>query len=494
MQEKLLQSNLKRYLKKNKTDFLTFRLRFPFATFDYNFINMFILETRFIRWSLLVLLVAAGRNSYAQSFVGPHISQFDPLKAVYFNPAALPNSEMRWQVNILSADISVGNDFLRVATLKGIFKDFDPYNFFEVNMDGRSKNLNINSDIRGPGFMLNFGKNSIAVGTRIREVASVNDLNEDLAYSLFHHYNDLMSYVPEFKNENTSAAVNAYAEYSVAFARKLIDKKMHEVSVGVNFKILDKIFYSTFNGRNIQFNKYEGVLDRSVNVHQSEFDLIVSDDYEDDKFKHDWRPDGWAIDAGVEYAFKPTKLFGKYLVKVGIALNDFGTLKQQYGANSYHFRGNNKNVPANSLMDEDGNLHSFDQILDSVGTRTPTTGKLKITLPSVMHFYVDVKALPKLYVYAGVQVNPYRFKERVGLANLPSRFTIVPRFEMKRIGLYAPLSWDKYEDFSSGVGFRFAQFSVGSANIISSAIKNDFKGVDIYFSLSIGGKRRTEKI
>lgn len=440
-----------------------------------------------------VMILSVSRVN-AQSFLGPHLSQYDPLKAVYFNPASLPNSEMRWQVNFVSANISVGNDFLRLATLKGIFKDFDPYNFFEVNMNGQNKYANINSDIRGPGFMFNFGKNSIAVGTRIREVASVNDLNEDLAYSLFHHYNDLMSYIPEFRNENTSAAVNAYAEYSIAYARKIIDKGSHEVSAGVNFKVLDKILYATFDGRNIWFNKYEGILDGSVNVHNSEFDLAISDDLVDGKFRHDWAPDGWAIDVGVEYLFKPSKLFGKYLIKAGIALNDFGRLKQQYGTSSYHFRGNNRNVPASSLRTEDGGLRSFNEILDSVGTRTPITGELNLTLPSVMHFYVDVRVLPKIYVYGGVQVNPYDFKKRVGLANLPSRFNVVPRFELKRLGIYAPLSWDKYEELSSGVGVRFGQFSLGSANIISSAIKRNFSGVDLYFSLSLGGKRRTEKI
>ncbi len=449
---------------------------------------------KFIRRSLLILSVLIAQEGFSQSFLGPHLSQYDPLKAVYFNPASLPNSEMRWQVNILSADVSVGNDFLRVATLKGIFKDFDPYHFFEVSMNGKSKNLNINSDIRGPGFMMNLGKNSIAFGTRIKEVASVNDLNEDLAYSLFHHYNDLMSYIPEFRNENTSAAVNAYAEYSIAYARKIIDKPMHELSAGVNFKVLDKIFYSSFDGKNIEFNKYEGILDGSVNVHRSEFDLAVSDDYEDNSFRHDWRPDGWAIDAGVEYAFKPSRLFGKYLLKVGVALNDFGTLKQQYGTSSFHFIGNDRNVPASSLQNENGEINPYNQVLDSVGTRTPLTGKKNITLPSVMHIYIDVKALPKLYLYGGLQINPYNFKNKDGLANLPTRYTLVPRFELRRLGIYAPLSWDKYENFSSGVGVRFGQFSLGSANIISSVIKNDFKGVDIYLSLSFGGKRRTEKI
>ncbi|MCO5233512.1 MAG: hypothetical protein LC105_00135 [Chitinophagales bacterium] len=446
------------------------------------------------KFSLLLLIINFTFLAHGQSFIGPHLSQYDPLKATYFNPASLPNSELRWQVNILSADVTVGNDLIKLSTYKGIFKDFDPYQFFDINMNGKDKNISINSDIRGPGFMVNFGKNSIAVGTRIREVSSINGINEELAYSLFHHYNDILNYIPNFTNEKATAAVNAYGEYSLAFARKLIDGKAHELSVGANIKVLDKIFYSTLDVKNITFDKYSSIIDSSVNAHQSEFDIEVSNDLQDKKFKHNWKPDGWAIDAGVEYAFKPTKLSGKYLIKIGVALNDFGQLKQTLGNSSFHFIGNEKEIPAENLIDENGDIKSFTEIFDSLGTRTSTAGDKKITLPSVMHFYIDVRALPKFYIYGGIQVNPYDFKKKVGLAYLPTRFNLIPRVEFKSIGIYAPLAWDQIDNISSGVGFRFKQFSVGSSNIISSIIKNNYSNVNIYLSLAIGGKRRTEKI
>jgi hypothetical protein len=443
--------------------------------------------------SILFLVIPFTANS--QSFLGPHLSQYDPLKAVYFNPGSLPNSDMRWQVNVLSADVSLGNDFLRLASLKGIFKrEFDIYRFFETNLNGQDKKLYINSDIRGPGFMINFGRNSFAFGTRIKEVASVNDFDEDFAYSLFHHYNDIISYLPTFQNVHASAAVNAYAEYSIAYARKFKLGDKHELSAGVNFKVLDKILYASLDARNIRFNKYENILDTAVNVHQSEFDLLISDDYQEGKFNHNWAIDGWAIDAGIEYLFKPTILAGDYRLKIGVALNDFGILRQEYGTESFNFKGNSQIVPRSSFTDENGDINSFQQVLDSVGTRTPIRGKKNITLPSTLHVYADVKIIPKLYLYGGVQVNPYNFKNKVGLANLPTQFKVIPRFEIKKIGIYAPISWDKYEKLTSGVGVRFGQFSLGSANIISSIIKNKYSGIDFYFSLSIGGKRRTEKI
>jgi hypothetical protein len=118
----------------------------------------------------VLILISIPYFAHSQSFLGPHLSQYDPLKAVYFNPASLPNSDMRWQVNILSADVSVGNDFLRLASLKGIFKkEFDPYHFFEVNMNGQDKNMYIESDIRGPGFMINLAEILLLLGQELKK-------------------------------------------------------------------------------------------------------------------------------------------------------------------------------------------------------------------------------------------------------------------------------------------------------------------------------------
>ncbi|MCO5249065.1 MAG: DUF5723 family protein [Chitinophagales bacterium] len=441
--------------------------------------------------SIVILLF--HQNMQAQAFMGPHLSQYDPLKVTYFNPGALTNSDLRWQINILSTDFTVGNNMVKTASLKGIFKEFNPWSFFKINMDGERKYLNLHSDIRGPSFLINFGKNSIAVGSRIKEVSSINDLNEDLAYALFNYYDDFLSY-PDLKNERFSVSINAYAEYNIAFARKIINGEKHQLSAGINFKLLDKILYSTIDGRKINLDKIESITHRSVNVHHSELDFIISDDLHGRKLKHDWSPDGWAIDAGVEYTYKASRLTKGYSFKVGVALNDFGTLKQINGSNSFYFKGNNQYVPLNDIDIDEVSFENIGKTLDSLGTRTFTGGKNNIVLPSTLHTYIDLRVLPKFYVYGGIQINPYDFKKRVGLANLPNQFTLVPRFETKLISVYVPISWDRYNEFTGGAGIRFNQFSLGSSNIISSIIKNKYTGINLYASFSFGGKRRVKKV
>lgn len=443
----------------------------------------------------LCLAVACITHIHAQTFLGPHVSQYDALKMMYFNPGALPNSELRWQVNVVSFDITAANNAVKMNGLKGIAKDFDQFKFFSIIQNGKTKQLHVNADVRGPSFFVAFGKNSIGVGTRARAVASVNDLDEDLAYSLFHYHNNLLDYIPNIQNSNVSGAANAFLEYSVSYGRKLLDKGAHSLSAGVNVKLLDKIFYSSFKGENIHFNKYEIGLDSIVNVHDSKFDMVLSDDLEHGEFKYKMGIDGFAFDAGVEYSFSPSRLLGKHFLRAGISLNDMGTLRQKYGASSIHFEGNGRDIPASHLTDSEGNILHMNEVLDSLGTRTVLEGTLTSKLPTALNVYADVRIFKALYVFGGLQINPYDLKKyKNAVANIPTNFTIIPRFEIKKVGIFLPIGWNKYDQFTTGAGFRFGQFALGSSNIITAISKKNFTGVNMYLSLAFGGKRRVDKI
>lgn len=437
--------------------------------------------------------------SLGQSFSGIHTSNFDPLKQMFFNPAAMANSNMRWQVNVASFDINGSNDFIYISGLKGITKqegDFDYRDYFKERFNGNPKNVQADVDVRGPSFMFSFGKNAIGFSTRARAIVAINDIDENFASSLFNYQDDLIQYLPSFKDERVNAAANTYFEYSASYARHLIDKGPHQLTAGVNVKLLDKVFYASFTGNNIEFNKtvFSQDVDSLINVGQSAFDMIVSNDLTDKKFNNKFGIDGIAFDAGVEYSFKPLKMTEGYLVKVGVAINDIGKLRQEYGNSTRIFQGTDRTVPTGNLLTPDGEVINFDQLLDSLGNRSTLTGKFDVRLPTVMQIYADVKIIPKLYVFAGAQINPSDFKKVDGLANLPTRINIIPRFEFKTIGIFTPVSWDKYEGISAGAAVRVAQFSIGSSSIITSLLKKDFTAFNFFLSMSFGGKRRVDAI
>jgi hypothetical protein len=138
-------------------------------------------------------------------------------------------------------------------------------------------------------------------------------------------------------------------------------------------------------------------------------------------------------------------------------------------------------------------LRSWDEVLDSLGTQTKTSGNFRVQLPTVLNTYVDVCVVPKFYILASAQFNPYTFKRGDAKANLPTVVTLVPRFETKKISAFAPMSWDQYGGFNLGAGARFGLIAFGTSNLVSSFMKKDFTGIDFYLSVSVGGKKRINK-
>lgn len=432
---------------------------------------------------------------HGQSFLGLHTSNFDPLKNVYYNPAILSGSDLRWQLNVLSVDINAGNDYIRVGKLRGVVRDFDRNINFPEILNGQSKNLNLNADIQGPGFMMQIGKNAFAITTRARIVTSVNDVNEGMASSLYNHGKQLLQYVPSFQDDRITAAMHQYTELGLAYSRELLDKGGHRLRAGIHFKFLSPGFYTGFEGNNLSYQRtLHPENDSTVNVGNSTFDLRVSEQLQKGSngkadFSYPFTISGFGIDAGVEYEFRVTRL-KNYFIRAGIAINDMGTMAYQYGNYSRTFTGNGRDIPSSSLLGEDGILRSWDEVLDSLGTQQKSSGKFNVNLPMVLNAYADICVIPKLYLHVGAQFNPYNFEKGNPKANLPSVITLVPRFETNKISAFLPISYDRYGGMSIGGGARIGMIGFGTSNLVSSFMKKDFTAVDFYFSVAFGQKKR----
>ena len=155
---------------------------------------LLIMTQTFFKYLLLFTAVIFFNFAKAQSYLGLHTSNFDPLKNVYYNPAILSGSDLRWQLNILSFDINAANNYIKIKSpLRGIVKDFDRTVYFPEILNGDTKKLSTSIDVQGPSFMMQFGKNAFAVTSRSRVIVSANDLTEGLASSLYNHGKQLLS-------------------------------------------------------------------------------------------------------------------------------------------------------------------------------------------------------------------------------------------------------------------------------------------------------------
>jgi hypothetical protein len=410
------------------------------------------------------------------------------------NPAAGVAGEMKWQTNVLGFNAEVGNNYFSInGKLKGIVKNWDKDKYIGQNLDGKRKELHINVGIMGPGGFIRIKeKNAITFGSRVRAVGTFNDINQDFVYSMYNHFEDILQWLPNFNDERAAAGINVYSEFYAGFARSINLAARHSLHVGATVKMTSNIFNAQFTANNLDFKKiYSSATDSFINVGNTKFDLNVST-VVDNGFDYKFGINGFGFDVGLIYEFKQ-KNSDEHFIMVGASVNDLGYNTYKYGKYSRSFVGNNKDVPAQHLVDAFGKTINIDAVLDSLGTRTTPTGKGKIKLPTTVNIFADIRVIKMFYINTNFQFNPYNFKKGTAKANMPTDITITPRFDSKIVSVFLPINYNQYSGFNTGIGARIGQFTIGSSSIITSFAKKKFTGIDFYVNIAIGKTSKTKK-
>lgn len=443
---------------------------------------------------LLLSLLVASSATFGQSFLGGHFTPREAILSNTINPAAGVAGTMKWQVNLVGFSTEVGNNYFSVnGKLRNLISNFDKDEDIGQNMDGKRKQLHANVGILGPGAFIRIKKNNaIHFGTRVRAVATFNDLNQDFVYSLYNHFEDILQWLPNFTDERATAAVNVYSEIYAGYGRSIKIGERHVLNLGATVKMNSNIFNAQFVTNNLDFQKvYHSASDSFINVGNTQFDLKVSSAI-DDGFKYKFGINGFGFDVGAIYEFK-MKNSDEHFIMAGVSVNDIGFNKYTFGKYSRSFVGNGRDVPAEHLVDGDGKTIKLDAVLDSLGTRTNPTGTYKIKLPTTVNIFADVRVVKMFYINTNLQFNPFSFKRGTPVANLPIDITVTPRFEHRIVSVYLPINYNQYSGFNMGAGLRVAQVTMGSSSIITSFAKKKFTGVDFYLNIGFGQGEKLRK-
>lgn len=431
---------------------------------------------------------------FGQSFLGGHFSTKDAILSNSLNPAAGIAGDMKWQVNLIGFSTEAGNNYFSInGKVRDLARNFDKDVNVGQNLDGKRKQLHVNLGILGPsGFIRIKKNNAISFGVKARAVATFNDINQDFVYSMYNHFEDILQWLPNFTDERATAAVNVYHEFYAGYARSFKLGERHALHIGATAKMTTNVFNAQFVTNNLNFNKvFTSATDSFINVGNTTFDLKVSNTI-DDGFHYKFGVSGFGFDVGAIYEYK-LKNSNDHFIMVGASVNDLGFNTYTLGKNSRSFVGNGRNIPAENLVDADGETINLDAVLDSLGTRTNPTGKTKIKLPTTLNVFADVRVVKMFYINANFQFNPYTFKKGTPVANLPVDITITPRFESRIVSVYVPINYNQYSGFNMGAGLRVGQFTLGSSSIITSFAKKKFTGVDFYMNVGFGKSEKGKK-
>jgi hypothetical protein len=429
---------------------------------------------------LTSILGVFGIFSYSQSYVGHAIDNYSGVHGVTYNPSSIVGSNLRTDINLISASFFGGSDYFGI-NLSDIINSDGGFDFEEDSekFPSNANNFFFNADVLGPSFMFNLNnKSSIGIISRARASFNINDINGELYESVADDFDTDEDF--DFDSKSLNGTVHAWAEIGLAYGRILVDKPNHVLKGGVTLKYLQgggSVFMNS-PGLQGQFTASTETL-----TTQGELNYGTSRDFEDGDIDFSDLTAGFGLDLGFTYQWHPNRendsipsYRDPYKLKIGVSVTDIGSINYKDATvTAYDL---NATVDTSTFDDD------TEEFLDNNYGGTETKKATKINLPTALHVLVDYRLAKKWFVSA--QANLSMIKEGTALSNsIINTVTVAPRLETKWFSFYAPLSFRQYGDVSFGGGFRLGPLTVGSGSVFTNLLSDSSKTTDVYVGLKI---------
>jgi hypothetical protein len=435
---------------------------------------------------------------FSQSFPGYRSGNYTGVNGVFHNPANIANNRYRWDVNLVGLGVNVGNSqaSFTLSDLDAVFNSEVDSLFF--GNSNKASNGIIHTEIIGPSAMLNMGKHSFALSTRMRIFGNIHDIDGNIIQSIDDD-NDVLP-VTLNSNNNQKIILNAWTEIGGSYGRVLYNKDKHFLKAGITAKYLIGSANSFANINNLKGTLRENLIGEvyltdasgrvAIGVSGINFDDIEGDDF------FSSNGNGLGFDLGVIYEYRPDANSTEYKFKAGLALLDLGSIT--YKPKSDEFGDYTISIPnGQEWYPSDLNDKSFSEIksyLDaspyfvnnasSLGTyksNLPTTLQATFDYAFNKHFFTEVAGQLSL-VSNDNAYSPFQY----------NAVTITPRYEGRRFGFYLPINYNQLTNFNMGFSLRAGPLFLGSGSLLTALIDNS-KQADLFFGIRFGGLQKKGK-
>lgn len=462
------------------------------------------------------LLPAALMVAQEQSFPGIRTGNYQGVLGTLSNPANIAGGKYAFDINLFSLNAGLSNDntSYQLKKIKDLFSGTSVDSLF---FNGKKSNINglVNIDLMLPSFMFSIGpKNSFAITTRARVITNVNRFDTEITNAISDAENGTTVYPYSFNDLYSQGfTLNAWGEVGVTYGRVIFNTGKHLLKAGITAKYLTGVAnsyleISDMHGKIVkdsQDKKYLTAADGSqaatgtIIFRQGGIDVdkLTGDNSESLKVSDfiNSKNHGFGGDLGVVYEFKPNESSKYYLFRAGVSLNDFGSIK--YRAHPKYSKNFEMNIPTGqqfSMSQFDGKSFSESQDMienSSYFDSKADSSSYKVSLPTTLQFDFDYHVASVFYVDLGAQIamtsdkkfqNPY----------FVNYYSVTPRLEGKRYGIYLPLSYNEMTHFNAGLSLKLGPLFVGSGSILGALVDKS-KQVDVHAGLRFGILRGNKK-
>lgn len=464
------------------------------------------LTNRRFRYLLLCLFPAMAAQ--AQTFTGYHTSQYAGIHAVPFNPALAAGTRYKWDVNIIGADVKAGNTYYSFmksslfSTQEKMVRNVDYIP--DTNATRRQYGWG-SGEIMLPSVLFSIDeRQSFAFTWRVRGSANAGGVETSVANFFSLSYPN-----PRFFNRNIAskyAAGNGHVwnEFGFSYARVIKDEGDHRWKAGVTLKYLggQAAAYTSVRDVSFTFNSRELADINSARVYYAyneELDEITDNDWQ--SAYNPFQNPGIGADIGIVYEWRPDNDgFGSmheggpdwnpdadtWKARFAASVVDIGGIKYRKAPASANIDMTANNVLVRSLNKQRGeSLRRYATRMATMFTPMENEDTYYMNLPTSLNLMGDYNFNDRFFLSASATVALTGGEKDDNKTSALTQLTITPRYEARSLGLYLPISVNRYGQADAGFALRAGPLVIGSASLFSTLARQMINHADVFVALRI---------
>jgi len=423
----------------------------------------------------------------AQTYTGLLSDNYKGVFSVLRNPASSQESPIKLDINFFGIGANIGNDYYGISLFEALGGAYN-FNDEATITATSSNNAYAQIDILGPSVLFSLNdKSKLALFTRGRSFTGVFGISGTDLKTLIDGFDQTQNF--SISEQNLSLKQNIWAELGISYSRILYKGKKHIVTGGASIKYLQGLgsAYAYSDDFSIDYSTTNEEI-TSTGALEYGYSDNLENDFEDFEVLGDaW---GVGLDLGVEYEWHPkTKKDNfypfpgakkdedfNYLLKVGLSITDFGTVKYQNTSKIYNL---NQTVTKSDFE----NIENAED-LEAIYGISDTSNASDAALPTMFHLTVDWNITKNIYLNLNTDYSVVA-SQKANTTSIANTIALTPRIEQKWLGVQLPISYHEYTGMNYGLGLRAGPLYVGSNSIIGALFNDELKGVDIYLGIKI---------
>lgn len=458
---------------------------------------------KILRSIIFTFLVFISTLTKAQDFQTFVHDNYAGATGMFYNPATIADSRYKFDMEFFGISNRLSNNWVQLDNSiifnwykwqEANFKN----NYLTMIANGQSKDVFLNLEARTLSFMASLNeKNSFGFSFRARAIVNLDNVPEDAAILIFNG-NNVDTLLKHHVFEDISQTAVTWGEYGLSYARVLTNTQSpHFFKAGITAKLLQGIGAIYFNEKYLEYDLTGP--DTALNVNADIRFGITGNISDLTQFKFEAKP-ALSLDLGFVYEFRPdhqkyrydmdgeTNLWrkdqNKYKLRVAFSVLDLGSMKFQKQFNSGNF------LIDTSLVDL-ATLHASTlvDLADSINKFYGTENKdsyFSMRLPTTFNLAIDYHVIKGLYVNLAGRLALNQGIKHVEKVHYLSNVTLMPRYEMKWLGISLPIKYDQFKQLNFGIGLRLGPVWLGSTDLLALAgVKQNIHGSDIHLAIKI---------